>query len=420
MWQDRRIAWYILRAFKLCFSPRGPSFGPEPPYLPGNLSERAKQEGLEIRMLPCYDENSSFPREENAALSASEIALKAVLLIVDHYQIDNRWEQVLRKSVDKLFVIDDLANRKHDCDFFLDQGYFPATSARYAGLFDGQPVCFWGPRFALLVPSFAENRKKLNRDFEQTRRVLLFFGASDRTASAIPLLETLDPLKAKDLVIDLILGMSAPNRPQIIAAASKVPNIVPHENVRDMAPLFAQAYAYIGPGGPISRERCCMVAPSIVSAAVAANKEPSCAALAEAGAILYLGRAEGVSKENWKNAISFLLATPSLRHALSKASSAITAGLGAARIAKAMSDGKPVLRAVAPKESDLIFSWRNHPATRARFIDPGPFDFNAHKNWPYAAYLTADVLKDNNSKSAFERAGFREYSTNYRFSLGKI
>jgi hypothetical protein len=42
-------------------------------------------------------------------------------LIVDHYALDERWEKHLRPYVSRIFVIDDLADRVHDCDLFLDQ-----------------------------------------------------------------------------------------------------------------------------------------------------------------------------------------------------------------------------------------------------------------------------------------------------------
>ena len=45
------------------------------------------------------------------------------ILIVDHYGIDYRWESQLRPFCKRIMVIDDLADRKHDCDFLLDQNF---------------------------------------------------------------------------------------------------------------------------------------------------------------------------------------------------------------------------------------------------------------------------------------------------------
>ena len=52
-------------------------------------------------------------------------------LIVDHYALDQKWEQCLRPMTRWLMVIDDLADRSHDCDLLLDQNYYPDQDRRY-------------------------------------------------------------------------------------------------------------------------------------------------------------------------------------------------------------------------------------------------------------------------------------------------
>jgi spore coat polysaccharide biosynthesis predicted glycosyltransferase SpsG len=37
-------------------------------------------------------------------------------LVVDHYALDAQWERRLRKRVERILAIDDLADRDHDCD----------------------------------------------------------------------------------------------------------------------------------------------------------------------------------------------------------------------------------------------------------------------------------------------------------------
>ena len=43
------------------------------------------------------------------------------ILVVDHYKLDIVFENFCSSYVEKILVIDDLANRKHKCDFLLDQ-----------------------------------------------------------------------------------------------------------------------------------------------------------------------------------------------------------------------------------------------------------------------------------------------------------
>ena len=44
-------------------------------------------------------------------------------LIVDHYGLDWQWESSIRDCVNRILVIDDLADRTHDCDALLDCVY---------------------------------------------------------------------------------------------------------------------------------------------------------------------------------------------------------------------------------------------------------------------------------------------------------
>ena len=53
-------------------------------------------------------------------------------LIVDHYALDERWEKPIHAVCNKLMVIDDLADRQHDCDMLLDQNYFSNMKTRYS------------------------------------------------------------------------------------------------------------------------------------------------------------------------------------------------------------------------------------------------------------------------------------------------
>lgn len=73
------------------------------------------------------------------------------LLVVDHYGLGSPWESSLRSSVGRILVIDDLANRAHDCDVLLDQNLYSDMERRYDGLVP--PYCkrLLGPGYALLV-----------------------------------------------------------------------------------------------------------------------------------------------------------------------------------------------------------------------------------------------------------------------------
>ena len=73
------------------------------------------------------------------------------LLVVDHYALDIRWELALRASVSKIMVIDDIADRIHDCDFLLDQNYYECMNDRYAGKVPAKCSLLLGPIWKFLL-----------------------------------------------------------------------------------------------------------------------------------------------------------------------------------------------------------------------------------------------------------------------------
>src|SRR3990172_8695148 len=95
----------------------------------GNISSLVEHRGYKVYRLP-YSE-SSLPASKKpthaewlgAGWETDAEQTMAVLkewkqgtdwLIVDHYALDSQWEVKMRPFVNKIMVIDDLANRKHD------------------------------------------------------------------------------------------------------------------------------------------------------------------------------------------------------------------------------------------------------------------------------------------------------------------
>src|SRR5690606_32001299 len=99
-------------------------------------------------------------QEEDAAATCDALDDGAVWdwLAVDHYAIDARWETRLRTAARRILAIDDLADRRHDCDALLDQNLHAGMHARYDGLVPDACVRLVGPRHALLRPEFAAAR----------------------------------------------------------------------------------------------------------------------------------------------------------------------------------------------------------------------------------------------------------------------
>jgi UDP-2,4-diacetamido-2,4,6-trideoxy-beta-L-altropyranose hydrolase len=223
-------------------------------------------------------------------------------LVVDHYQLDAVWERKLRPYTRKLMVIDDLADRTHDCDLLLDQNYYRDLGRRYQGLVPEQCVTLLGPSYVLLRPEFTNARQKLRTRDGSVRRILIFFGGSDPTNQTQKAVEAIKLLERHDIGVDVVVGSANPNRNATQALCAGIPNVAFHCQVSNMAELILGADLGIGAGGAAMWERCCLGLPTI-TVVFAANQERTTEDVAEIGAIEYLGWSDQLLPEDYARAI---------------------------------------------------------------------------------------------------------------------
>jgi UDP-2,4-diacetamido-2,4,6-trideoxy-beta-L-altropyranose hydrolase len=231
------------------------------------------------------------------------------ILIVDHYQFNATWEQLLRPYAHKLMVIDDLANRSHDCDLLLDQNYYRDLDQRYQGLVQEQCVMLLGPSYVLLRPEFAEARRMLRSRDGKIRRILVFFGGSDPYNQTLKAVTALKLLDRPDIKIDVVVGLANPNQNSVKTLCDEIPNATFHCQVSNMAELIQNADLGIGAGGSAMWERCCLGLPTI-TVIFAENQKRTTEDVAEIGAIEYLGGAEQLSPEDYARSIYGMMENP--------------------------------------------------------------------------------------------------------------
>jgi UDP-2,4-diacetamido-2,4,6-trideoxy-beta-L-altropyranose hydrolase len=216
-------------------------------------------------------------------------------LVVDHYGLGVEFESANRSTAARILVIDDLADRKHDCDLLLDQNLHDQMETRYDQLVPRHAQVLAGPRYALLRDEFTGARERA-RPRTVMSRVLVFFGGSDPTDETS---KTITALKNSGLALSaqIVVGASNPRRAAIEHAASGLPHSQVHGPTSRMAELMLESDLAIGAGGATSWERCCLGLPSIVIA-VAANQVPIAEALHRGGYHRYLGSHDRVSADS--------------------------------------------------------------------------------------------------------------------------
>ena len=208
------------------------------------------------------------------------------LLVVDHYSRDAIFETACRDYVDRIMVIDDLADREHDADLLLDQS-LGREANDYRDRVSSDCRLLLGPRFALLRPQFLLHRPQaLARRQEQNhvQKILISFGMSDPGGLSYTALQALFNIGFTGH-IDVVISKDAPSHSKILLLALGMGDKVRVlSDVKNMAEVMANADLAIGGGGMTAWERCAMGLPAL-SVVYAPNQVFSTRALFKAGAI---------------------------------------------------------------------------------------------------------------------------------------
>lgn len=96
-------------------------------------------------------------------------------LVIDHYGIDKGWERAARPFASHNMVIDDLANRPHDCDLLLDQNAPNRLQQLYFDLLPQHCVQAIGLSYLLARPEFYDQSS------QDRSGILVFLGGGDHS-----------------------------------------------------------------------------------------------------------------------------------------------------------------------------------------------------------------------------------------------
>ncbi|MEQ5726521.1 UDP-2,4-diacetamido-2,4,6-trideoxy-beta-L-altropyranose hydrolase [Providencia rettgeri] len=210
------------------------------------------------------------------------------LIIVDHYAIDHRWEEILKQHTKRILVIDDLADRKHNCDYLLDQT-FMRTKQDYQSLLPKDCQLMLGSQFALLRPEFIKpleliQQIRLKSKNQMATHILVMMGGTDPLNVSAKVLDAL-LLDKENKKITVVLGPTAPHYDSVKAYCEHDKRITIMSDISNVAELMLNHDICIGAAGTTSLERCSMGLPSIL-VAFAENQIPILTMLGNFGAVI--------------------------------------------------------------------------------------------------------------------------------------
>ncbi|MFK4534013.1 UDP-2,4-diacetamido-2,4,6-trideoxy-beta-L-altropyranose hydrolase [Bradyrhizobium ottawaense] len=276
-------------------------------------------------------------RQKDAEQTCSALAEigRVEWLIVDHYALDIRWERACRRDGLRILVIDDLADRDHDCEVLLDQNLVFQMEVRYRDRVPTACVQLLGPGYAMLRPEFAEQRALLTPRSGKISRILICFGGSDPTNETAKALTAIAILATSQLAVDVVIGPSNPNTGSVHALCRQMPNVALHPSSTNIAELMRRADLSIGAGGVMNWERCCLGLP-VLALDIAKNQVPSLTRLAQAGALVHLGSGASVSADDIAAAVKALAADRAQARRLGEVAATLVDGDGAERVCRAI------------------------------------------------------------------------------------
>jgi UDP-2,4-diacetamido-2,4,6-trideoxy-beta-L-altropyranose hydrolase len=301
----------------------------------GNLCELIESRGFTVFRLTKQPEHAPLDWHSDADETIAALSTNAAQclswIIVDHYQLDGKWEAAIKRCADKIAVIDDLADRPHNCDLLIDQNFYHDMALRYRHLVPPRCRSLIGPEFALLRSEFLQIRNKQELRDGTLRKIFVFFGGSDADNETAKALRGLKQLHLMDTEIDVVIGGTNPHRDMIKKICDALPNTTLHCQVSNMAELMASADLAIGAGGTTTWERCCIGLPALV-AILADNQEELTKAVADYGAIVNLGWATQLSADDYQNALLSL--TGQQLNRMGQLAAALVDGRGCDKVAE--------------------------------------------------------------------------------------
>ncbi|WP_406611100.1 UDP-2,4-diacetamido-2,4,6-trideoxy-beta-L-altropyranose hydrolase [Agarivorans sp. JK6] len=306
------------------------------------------------------------------------------LLIVDHYSLNKVWETPLSDYVEKIMVVDDLANRYHDCDILVDQS--PQRSeADYQDLVMPHCQLLLGSDFSILNPSYLTYRQQASfkrRSYSSINRLLLNFGGSDLDNLTLRSLQLLEKSQlADDVVLDVVVGAAYQQIASLnLAAQSSRFHVEVNQAVKDMPQRQLAADIAIGAAGGSAWERCYLGLPTICFCMAENQRDNTAAMDAQAVAV--------VIPELTQQQLDQALVTVDKHYQnLSAAAQALIDGHGTERIVFAAlttsnSMGRAVkLQRAVHGDAEQLYQWQSLPQTRQYANSPEAPLWPEHLSW---------------------------------------
>ncbi|MCX6535393.1 MAG: UDP-2,4-diacetamido-2,4,6-trideoxy-beta-L-altropyranose hydrolase, partial [Actinobacteria bacterium] len=370
-----------------------------------NLAEVLRSRGNEVSFICRDDELQSFRTLEDRLfatvllplLATGEVcnqqqdadqtieALKEMSpdwLVVDNYRLDKQWEQMVRPYALKIAVIEDLPNRRHNCDLLLDQNFSDRSNDAFRGQVPDACELLLGPRFALISEEFKRIREIKTKPTNELKRIFVFCGGSDPQNLTQQVIDELSTAELSNIAIDVVIGAQNQNFNRDASRKLKE-NFEIHDAGSRFAQIMRRADLAIGAGGTTTWERICLGIPSVV-VSIAENQNPACEKLGSEGLVNYLGAQASLRPGVIRDAVIEAKNSCASLFDQIERGQILVDGRGCERVAEVMcpsAESDLVVRLAKADDCVEFFNWVNDPAVREQSLTTSTIQWEDHKRW---------------------------------------
>ena len=263
--------------------------------LKGNLISKIKICGFTIHKIK-NSKNTIEYDYQNTKKILKKFSWDISCIIIDNYHWGKKYEEGLRPLTKNIFVIDDLADRKHDCDILLDQNLYVNFKKRYKGLVPNKCIKLLGPKYVLLRKEFLVRKKR--KHTSKIKKIFISFGGQDYSDQSIKVLKAIKKSKLKYDKINLVIGKSNKFLNKLKLISKEIDNIEIFSGTNNISGLMENSDLGIGASGSMMWERAYLGIPSLVSI-IAKNQKLAAESMEKIGCVKNLGLAKNVSVKDY-------------------------------------------------------------------------------------------------------------------------
>ena len=205
--------------------------------LAGNINQKIKEAGYKVEIL-----KSNNIEEIIKSVKKNSIDL----VVIDHYDINEKYEKKLKKQIGVKILSFDDTYEKHYCDILLNHNIY-ANPKRYKGLLPNNCELRCGSKYTLLRDEFIkEKKKKIKSSNTNVKTVFVAMGGADHSNINIEILKVIE--KFNNLKVNLVTTTANQNLKELKKFAKNREQINLYVNSNKIAKLMRKSdFAIVTP-----------------------------------------------------------------------------------------------------------------------------------------------------------------------------